>query len=141
MTFSGQMQKHIYINVTLQNERIGFVLILKQLRYNFKKRSVYNENQQGAYQGSTSMLVMSVLKGKDLYGYKIIKELELQSESVFELKEGTLYPILHALEEETSSKATGRNVTEESASITASHARAKNSSPKTAGVEGVLKVG
>ena len=50
--------------------------------------------------GSTSMLVMSVLKGKDLYGYIIIKELELQSESVFELKEGTLYPILHALEEE-----------------------------------------
>lgn len=50
--------------------------------------------------GSTSMLVLSVLKGKDLYGYKIIKEIELQSESVFELKEGTLYPILHALEEE-----------------------------------------
>ncbi|MGN0442518.1 MAG: PadR family transcriptional regulator [Acutalibacteraceae bacterium] len=50
--------------------------------------------------GSTSMLVMSVLRGKDLYGYKIIKELELSSENVFELKEGTLYPILHALEQE-----------------------------------------
>lgn len=50
--------------------------------------------------GSTSMLVMSVLKGKDLYGYKIIKEIELLSKRVFELKEGTLYPILHALEEE-----------------------------------------
>ena len=50
--------------------------------------------------GSTAMLVMSVLKKNDMYGYKIIKELELQSESVFELKEGTLYPILHALEEE-----------------------------------------
>lgn len=50
--------------------------------------------------GSTSMLVLSVLKNKDLYGYKIIKELELQSENAFELKEGTLYPILHALEKE-----------------------------------------
>lgn len=50
--------------------------------------------------GSTSLLVMSVLKEKDLYGYKIIKELELESENVFELKEGTLYPILHALEKE-----------------------------------------
>lgn len=50
--------------------------------------------------GSTSMLVMSVLRGKDLYGYKIIKELELCSENVFKLKEGTLYPILHALEQE-----------------------------------------
>lgn len=50
--------------------------------------------------GSTSMLILSVLKGKDLYGYKIIKELELRSENVFEFKEGTLYPILHALEKE-----------------------------------------
>lgn len=50
--------------------------------------------------GSTSLLVMSVLKGQDLYGYKIIKELEVRSENVFELKEGTLYPILHALEKE-----------------------------------------
>lgn len=50
--------------------------------------------------GSTSILVMSVLKKSDLYGYKIIKEIELRSESVFELKEGTLYPILHALEKE-----------------------------------------
>lgn len=50
--------------------------------------------------GSTATLVLSVLKNKDLYGYKIIKEIQLQSENVFELKEGTLYPILHALEEE-----------------------------------------
>ena len=50
--------------------------------------------------GSTSTLVMSVLKKGDLYGYKIIKEIELQSESVFEFKEGTLYPIHHALEKE-----------------------------------------
>lgn len=50
--------------------------------------------------GSTSTLVLSVLKGNDMYGYKIIKEIQLRSESVFDLKEGTLYPILHALEEE-----------------------------------------
>ena len=50
--------------------------------------------------GSTSLLVMSVLKGKDLYGYRIIKELEIRSENAFEFKEGTLYPILHALEKE-----------------------------------------
>lgn len=50
--------------------------------------------------GSTPMLVMSVLKGKDMYGYKIIRELEIRSENVFEMSEGTLYPILHALEKE-----------------------------------------
>ena len=50
--------------------------------------------------GSTSILVMSVLKSNDLYGYKIIRELELRSEGAFDMSEGTLYPILHALEKE-----------------------------------------
>ena len=50
--------------------------------------------------GSTPILVMSVLKGQDLYGYKIIRELEMRSDNVFEMSEGTLYPILHSLEKE-----------------------------------------
>jgi len=49
--------------------------------------------------GSTATLVLSVLSSEDMYGYKIVKELEARSENVFSLKEGTLYPILHALEE------------------------------------------
>lgn len=48
--------------------------------------------------GSTPMLVLSVMEKEDMYGYRIIKELEKRSENVFCLKEGTLYPILHALE-------------------------------------------
>lgn len=50
--------------------------------------------------GSTKSLVLAVLEGEDMYGYKIVKELEKRSENVFSLKEGTLYPVLHALEEE-----------------------------------------
>lgn len=50
--------------------------------------------------GSTGTLVLSVLETKDLYGYKIIRELEIRSENAFEMSEGTLYPILHALEKE-----------------------------------------
>ena len=42
--------------------------------------------------GSTPMLVLSVLKKEDMYGYKIIRELEVRSEYVFSFKEGTLYP-------------------------------------------------
>lgn len=49
--------------------------------------------------GSTAALVLSVLADEDMYGYKIIKELEARSEKVFCLKEGTLYPILHSLED------------------------------------------
>ena len=49
--------------------------------------------------GSTSMLILSLLKENDMYGYEMIKNLKEKSENVFELKEGTLYPILHSLEE------------------------------------------
>lgn len=50
--------------------------------------------------GSTSLLILSILKKEDLYGYRIIRELERASENAFEMTEGTLYPILHALEKE-----------------------------------------
>ena len=50
--------------------------------------------------GSTSALVLSVLNSGDMYGYKIIRELERRSENAFKMSEGTLYPILHALEKE-----------------------------------------
>lgn len=50
--------------------------------------------------GSTAMLVLSVVAEKDMYGYQIIRELEVLSEEVFSMNEGTLYPILHSLEKE-----------------------------------------
>lgn len=50
--------------------------------------------------GTIPIMVLSVLRGEDMYGYKIIKTLELRSDNVFSLKEGTLYPILHSLEKE-----------------------------------------
>lgn len=50
--------------------------------------------------GSTYLLILSVLEKEDLYGYAIIRELEMRSEHAFEMSEGTLYPILHALEKE-----------------------------------------
>lgn len=50
--------------------------------------------------GSTGTLVLTLLARQDLYGYELIKELERCSDGVFVLKEGTLYPILHAMETE-----------------------------------------
>lgn len=49
--------------------------------------------------GSTTMLILNLLENENMYGYQMIKRLSEKSENVFELKEGTLYPILHALEE------------------------------------------
>ncbi len=49
--------------------------------------------------GSTTMLILNLLKDSNMYGYEMIKRLKEKSNDVFELKEGTLYPILHGLEE------------------------------------------
>ena len=48
--------------------------------------------------GSTTLLVLSLLAAGDKYGYEMIAELEAKSDDTFTLKEGTLYPILHGLE-------------------------------------------
>jgi PadR family transcriptional regulator, regulatory protein PadR len=48
--------------------------------------------------GSTTMLILNLLSTSDMYGYQMTKELEERSDNTFTLKEGTLYPILHALE-------------------------------------------
>ena len=49
--------------------------------------------------GSMAMLVMKLLSEKDMYGYEMIDTLRQKSQNVFELKAGTLYPLLHSLEE------------------------------------------
>lgn len=48
--------------------------------------------------GGVELLILHLLRNRDLYGFEIISELSLRSENVFQLKEGTLYPLLHRLE-------------------------------------------
>ncbi len=50
--------------------------------------------------GSTSILILSLLSREDMYGYMLTQRLRQGSGDVFEMKEGTLYPMLHALENE-----------------------------------------
>ena len=46
----------------------------------------------------SQLLILSLLAGEDMYGYQMIVELARRSDHTFEMKEGTLYPVLHALE-------------------------------------------
>lgn len=46
----------------------------------------------------TSLLVLSLLQDQDRYGYEMISELERRSDYTFQMKEGTLYPVLKKLE-------------------------------------------
>ncbi|MDF2880419.1 MAG: PadR family transcriptional regulator [Clostridiaceae bacterium] len=48
--------------------------------------------------GSTIILILSLLDKETMYGYEIIKRIQEKSNGIFNLKEGTLYPILHTLE-------------------------------------------
>ena len=48
--------------------------------------------------GSTTMLLLKLLAEKDMYGYEMIETLRERSEHAFELKAGTLYPLLHSME-------------------------------------------
>ena len=49
--------------------------------------------------GNTAMLILKLISEKDMYGYEMIDTLRQKSQNVFELKAGTLYPLLHSLEE------------------------------------------
>jgi PadR family transcriptional regulator PadR len=48
----------------------------------------------------TQLLVLSLLANEDMYGYQMIVELARRSDHTFEMKEGTLYPVLHGLEKD-----------------------------------------
>ncbi len=50
--------------------------------------------------GSTPMLVLSLLRDGDKYGYEMVETLAKRSDDTFLLKEGTLYPLLHSLEQQ-----------------------------------------
>lgn len=47
--------------------------------------------------GSTTILILKLLEEKDMYGYQMIETLAQKSDDTFNLKAGTLYPILHNL--------------------------------------------
>ena len=55
---------------------------------------------KGYMSGSSQLLVLNILSEKPCYGYELIKTLKSRSNDVFDMQEGTLYPILHKLENE-----------------------------------------
>ena len=68
----------------------------------------------------TSLLVLSLLQGQDLYGYQMITELERRSDHTFQMKEGTLYPVLKKLEKGVTSPPTRPRPTAAPGNTTAS---------------------
>ena len=48
--------------------------------------------------GHLDLLVLAALKSWPLHGYAVIQALRERSQEVFDLPEGTVYPVLHRLE-------------------------------------------
>jgi PadR family transcriptional regulator, regulatory protein PadR len=48
--------------------------------------------------GTLEMVLLRLLAERDRYGYELTAEMAERSEGTFELKEGTLYPVLYRLE-------------------------------------------
>jgi len=49
--------------------------------------------------GTLDMVILALLRDGDRYGYEIVTELAVRTDGRFELREGTLYPVLYRLEE------------------------------------------
>src|SRR5690242_21200670 len=56
------------------------------------------ENRAQFLKGVARTLVLGLLRERPMYGYEIATALAARSEGVFELGQGTLYPLLYSLE-------------------------------------------
>ena len=65
---------------------------------------------KGYISGSSRLLVLKLLNEKPFYGYELIKTLKERSNDTFDMKEGTLYPILHKLENDGLIKSSNQEV-------------------------------
>jgi PadR family transcriptional regulator PadR len=52
-----------------------------------------------ALKGHLDLLVLAVLADGPSHGYAVIEQLKLRSGEVFDLPEGTVYPVLHRLDQ------------------------------------------
>jgi PadR family transcriptional regulator, regulatory protein PadR len=48
--------------------------------------------------GTVDILLLSIIRRNDSYGYEIVKELNAKSNNLYSMSEGTLYPALKRLE-------------------------------------------
>lgn len=48
--------------------------------------------------GVPELLILQVLKDREMYGYQLVEEIRRRSGEVITIGEGVVYPVLHALE-------------------------------------------
>lgn len=56
--------------------------------------------RSGFQRGAMAMIILSLLKHEDMYGYQLVQEIEKQSGGVLITQEGSLYPVLYKLQDQ-----------------------------------------
>ena len=80
------------------------------IRYGQEGIDLKDKYESQMKKGVLDMLVLKLLSKEEMYGYQIISELKVKSGERFLLKEGTLYPILYRLEDDSLVKSYWREV-------------------------------
>ena len=99
------IQKKVKLETDLKHKILGIYwlpiyYIVNLYIDNQYKEGMYMAANKAWISGSVKMLLLKLLSEKDMYGYEMITTLRKRSQNVFELKAGTLYPLLHTMEEE-----------------------------------------
>jgi PadR family transcriptional regulator PadR len=58
-----------------------------------------NEVGKQLKKGIIEILILKLISEEKMYGYQLIHELDVRSNGIFKMKEGTLYPVLYRLED------------------------------------------
>ena len=59
------------------------------------------DNSQASFRrGVLSLVILSLLKKEDMYGYQLVQEANGQSGGLLNTQEGSLYPVLYKLQEQ-----------------------------------------
>jgi PadR family transcriptional regulator, regulatory protein PadR len=82
-------------------------LISKSIDINLKSKEkilekiltvVREEEKIESKKDDLNILVLLLIQRKDMYGYAVIKEMELKSKGKLSMNEGEVYPVLHSME-------------------------------------------
>lgn len=57
------------------------------------------ENSVNFQRGVASLVLLSLLRQQDMYGYQLVQEMERQSFGALSMQEGALYPVLYKLQD------------------------------------------
>jgi PadR family transcriptional regulator PadR len=56
-------------------------------------------SQRELLKGSLDLMLLALLSREPMYGYQIVREVQVRSAEALRLREGSLYPALHRLEQ------------------------------------------